>query len=138
MAQPVRKTTAKHFAIFQDEARRLAMLWGLNDMKLYFHHGKREARATFVGRDVKRVGTLTLSTHWEEYGPNDPSGGPPTEAEVREAARHEMAHAMLLPVVCLIAEFATRDEAERAEEALVQRLLRILPRHEPNTRTRRK
>jgi hypothetical protein len=122
----VRRTTARHFAIFQDEAQRLARLWGLNDLKLYFHHGKRESRATFSGRDTKRVGTLTLSTHWEEISLNDPRE-PITEHEIREVARHEMIHALLLPLAALPATYCTSDEAERAEEALVQRLMRILP-----------
>ena len=120
----IRMTTARHFKLFVDESERLARLWGVNDIKLYFHHGKREARASFVGRDTKRVGTLTLSTHWEEH---DGRPDPVTDDEIRSVARHEMAHALVLPVACLIGDFTTRDEAERAEEALVQRLMRILP-----------
>jgi hypothetical protein len=121
-----RRTTARHFAIFQDEARRLAALWGLNDLKLYFHHGRRDARASFTGRDTKRVGTLTLSTHWEDVAASDPRE-PIRDEEIRDVARHEMIHALLLPLAALPATYCTSDEAERAEEALVQRLMRILP-----------
>jgi hypothetical protein len=120
------KTSARHFAIFRAEAERLQKLWGLNDIGLHYHHGKRDARATFYGRETKRVGTLVLSTHWEDH---DPQGvrSVVLDAEVRDTARHEMVHALVLPLASLIGDFTTRDEAERAEEALVQRLMRLLP-----------
>lgn len=126
MTNRVKKTTARHFAVFKEEGNRLATLWGLNDIKLYYHHGKRDSRATFSGSDTKRVGTLTLSTHWEARDPTA-AKEPVSDDEIRLVARHEIIHALILPVVCLIATHTTQDEAERAEEALVQRLMRILP-----------
>lgn len=120
----LRRTSKAQFALFASEAERLCKAWGLNDIRLYFHHAKRDARASFYGRHVKRVGTVTLSTEWEITDGEDRAV---TDAEVCECARHEMVHALLLPLACMVGDFCTKDEAEEAEERIVQRLLRILP-----------
>jgi hypothetical protein len=48
--------------------------------------------------------------------------------EVKETARHEMCHVLIGEVGCMMgSRFVTSDEVEAAEEALVQRLLRLHP-----------
>jgi hypothetical protein len=120
------RTTAKHFALFKREASECLEKWGINDLHIYFHHGKRNARATFSGDNVKRVATITLSLDWEKWEPDDvrPSI---TDEDIRVVARHECVHALLLPIAALPGSFCTEAETEMAEEAVVQRLLRILP-----------
>lgn len=120
-----RKTSSRHFKVFKEEAERCAALWGIDDIKLYFHHGVRDSRASFNGRHTKRVATLTLSKTWEDIEPG--CNEPITDDEVRETARHEVVHALLLPLGCLPGTYCTSDEAEEAEERIVQRLMRILP-----------
>ena len=121
-----RVTTARHFAVFKAEAERVAKVWGLNDIGFYYHHGPRDARATFRGTHVKRIATLTLSSNWEATNPENP-GELIADEEVRSAARHEVIHAMLLPLSAMVASYCTEDEAEEAEERIVQRLMRLLP-----------
>jgi hypothetical protein len=130
MANVIRKTTDRHFEIFKAEALKAADSWGLNDIKLYFHHGQRDARASMSARHIKRVATITLSTEWEECLENEATEV--TDEEIRETARHEVIHVLILPLACLIGDFCTKDEAESAEEQLVQRLMRLLPPIDPS------
>ena len=121
------RTTPEHFALFQSECKACAERWGVNDIGLYYHHGKREGvRAQFSGQHQSRIATLTLAAEWEEFDADDPAQ-PVTEEEIRTLARHEMIHAMLLPMAAMIGNFCSEDEAKEAEERIVQRLLRLLP-----------
>jgi len=121
------RTTPEHFALFQSECKACAERWGVNDLGLYFHHGERDdVRAQFVGRHQARIATLVLSTVWEEADEKDPAP-PVTDEEIKTLARHEMIHAMLLPMAAMIGNFCSEDEAKEAEERIVQRLIRLLP-----------
>ena len=118
------KRGSPNFTAFEREARRLQSLRGLNDWHLYVLHEptqNKDAVANCNAVSTKRVATLRLNSKNKDrerkwIGPE-------------EAARHEMVHVLLGEFSCIAgSRCVTSDEMEAAEEALVQRLIRLLPR----------
>jgi len=117
------KTTARHFRTFRDECERCAKRWGFAGFRLEFRHGACEAGvcASCRGSATQRALFLTLSLDW-------PSGYPPTDANLRETARHEMRHAFIAQFSALASSrFVTPDEIDAAEHELCERLRMVLP-----------
>lgn len=115
------KTTAMQFAEFKAECERLQALWGINDWDVRVYHEdpqRKGAMASCAPNSVKRVAVVRLSRKIE-------ANEPPMKA----LARHEMIHVLLGEFSCIAgSRNITNDEIEAAEEALVQRLIRLLPR----------
>ena len=118
MKKPLRD---KQFALFEREVRRLQNKWGVNDWNIFVAHAateNRHADADFKGSSTKRAAMIRLNP--KRLGVQD--------GDVRGFARHEMCHALLAEFSCLASSrHVTEDELEAAEEALVQRLIRLLP-----------
>jgi len=115
------KTTAKQFAEFKEECRRLQKLWGMSDWDVRIRHEyprDKEALASCSVWSKKRTATIRMSLKTEKFAPT-----------IKELARHEMIH-VLIGRVCDMAtdRWGDGNAMEEAEEALVQKLIRLLPR----------
>jgi hypothetical protein len=111
-------TAAQRLKRFATETHRLARLWGINDwdLRVVAQKHNSDALATCSPRSVARVVTLALNTKAAEEMPPE------------ALARHEMCHVLLGEFSCIAqSRYVTEDEIRAAEEALVQRLLRLLP-----------
>jgi len=115
-------TTPRAFAIFKAECDRLVKLWGLNDWEVRVRHEDiGENLATCTPGIVSRICIIRLGTTW---GPSDI----PTDAAIKNAARHEVAHLATGELIALArARYVTDDEMTSAIETTAKRLERILP-----------
>lgn len=114
------KTTAKQFAEFKAECERLQSVWGINDWDVRVLHENPQSKtaiASCTPASTKRVAVIRLSRNIK-----------PSYPSMKSLARHEMVHVLLGELSCIAgSRNITNDEIEAAEEALVQRLIRLLP-----------
>lgn len=115
------RTTSSDFERFKEHAIQAFRAWGVDDWDIRFKHQRLSGAMANCSTDLTgRMARLRLST---DFGPN-----PITDAILRDTARHEAVHVLLAQVTNIgNSRWATEDEFKAAEEALVQRLLRVLP-----------
>lgn len=120
MSEDKHEVGAEHFEVFVGSCLETLARWGVNDWEVRFSHEQVDgvlARTSLLV--VKRVAIVKLSKTWDE---------PVTNGRLKEVARHECVHILIGRLACLVgAGWLARDEAEAAEESLVQSLLRLLP-----------
>jgi hypothetical protein len=104
--------------LFENECRRLANLWELNNWTFRFHHQKGKK---WEGGSITR--TLTncqADIYLEEKYSND-------EKQIKQTAKHEMLHVLLGKLFLIgLNRWADRDEYDREEEELVHKLEKLL------------
>lgn len=122
MASKSYRTTARHFAIFKAEVRRLLKLWNMVDWDVRVYHEKCDkALATCEARGVVHVCIICLSTTWDV-----PVA--PIDEDIRAVARHEVAHLVTGELIMMArSRYCTDDEVTAAIETTARRLGRMLP-----------
>ena len=118
------KTTAKHFAYFKERCIFWADKFGLDEWDIkYFHENAdsdRHSLATTHRFYLDCTAGIYLSTEWNNRNPIN-------ETSLDETACHEMTHLLLGNFALLgYSRFASRDELDKAEEALVVKLCKLL------------
>jgi hypothetical protein len=95
------KTTAKHFACFEQEATYWIRKYGLLQYEWQFEHASSDNRAGVVFNVDAKIAMVTLSTDWDVE---------PTARGIRRAAYHEV-YEVLLGYMKVLAISRTFDEA---------------------------
>lgn len=123
------RTTEGQFEIFKAECERLQKLWNLDDWDVKAVHEELPGRkAESRTNCISGKATVALSTHWGALSAGNVRWYGATNEDVVESARHEMVHVLLGRLSGLgAARYTTSDEMNAAEEALVLRLMRLLP-----------
>lgn len=126
MSKSEHVTTARHFAIFKAECKRLLKLWGVNDWDVTFaHEGLSYARAQCRFSLITRVATISLGRVWSGDGNK---AYEPAFSMIKDCARHECAHLLLAPLHGLTgARYVTEDEEKCAVESVCRHLQGLLP-----------
>jgi len=121
------RITKKQFVIFRTECERLHNLFRLSGwgMEVVFEDIGEDAAARCMTDVCQRKLWISLNTKWEQW--DQPA--PPSDARIRQSARHEMLHALTEPLIQLAqSRFVTKDEVAAACHEVLQRLDPLLPR----------
>lgn len=116
------RTTKRHFSLFRSECERCIKLYRIVGWRADYLHDKCEGARAECRSDAKhQVVVFALSTEWGDQVR-------PTDALVRQAARHEVIH-LIVDKLNEISQFrfVTRDEHQHALESTVRHLEEILP-----------
>lgn len=115
-------TSEKHLRFFEAECRRLQKRWLLTTWSLEVKHGTRDDSKIEASLDTDeegRVLTVTLATYLSKK---------PTQAYLKELARHEMVHAVTQPMgVTGERRYVTEGVRVAAAHEVLERLDRLLP-----------
>jgi len=117
------KLTKEQHALFRKECDRLQVVLGLQGWKIY-HAVKKLSGvyATTHSDALAKVATLELNAQWEDY-PNNP----PSAANIRGLALHEMLHVFLADLTGLAhSRFLDAGEIDEAEHRIVRTLEKLL------------
>jgi hypothetical protein len=117
----------KQFVVFRTECERLHNLFRLSGwgMEVQFEDLGEENTASCTTDVCQRKLWISLNREWKRWdGPT-----PPSDARIRQSARHEMLHALTEPLIQMAASrFVTKDEVDEACHEVLQRLDPLLPR----------
>jgi len=117
------ETTKAHFALFEQECRRLQKLFLLDTWELEVRHGTDDDAHRDSELDTYLDGRkLTVAlARW--------LGKKPSNANLRAIARHEMIHAVTQPTSRLCRDrWVTPQQADQASHEVLNRLDKLLPR----------
>lgn len=119
-----KKTTKRHFLLYQKYVKEYAVKWGLNSTAFFFYHEDLEGcYANNGGNLVNRTVSFSLNTSWEESG-----GRLLNEKELKKTAKHEVIHMLLAELsACAYERFLTEVTVDRAVETLTVNLENIIP-----------
>ena len=115
------KTTRQDFQYFEKACLSYLKAWKMDDWDVFFYHAhSKNYRAHINVNHSARQLEITLSTVWIDH--------PVNNRELKIAAKHEVIHGLLGPIVSLArARYVTTDEMINGEHAVVQKLMKLLP-----------
>lgn len=121
------RVTKRHFAVFKAECERLQKLWNLTGWELRVLHRQLDGDGVLACNDADLAHrvlyvrlTLVLRNSWAKSLP---------DAEIRDAARHEMVHALTQPLLeAAQSRYTTEDELAAASHEVLRNLDALLPR----------
>lgn len=117
------KTTQEHFEYFKYICLRWFKLFELADWDIYFKHGEAEGNLALIKFNLQ---SYLISCHFcDEW--ND-ALKPLSQEEIFKVAKHELIHNLLAEMSELgSSRYVTQERFEAAEEALVNKLNRLIP-----------
>jgi predicted SprT family Zn-dependent metalloprotease len=113
------KTTKKHLKIFIEECLKWIDFFGLKGWEAEFKHKK--SKDSYGGGYLwtnAMACEIYLSSSWPEK---------PTEKQVRNTAKHEIAHLLLRPVVGLASEmYSYEGMVESREHEIINKIMGLM------------
>ncbi len=117
----MKKTTEKHLAAFEKEARYWIAKLGLTDWEVAFRREDIETRALLGVNYLGRCASFFLCKEWPG------TIVPLTLATVRDSAKHEAVELLVSDLSTIAnSRYVNEDEWEHSRHCLVQRLIKAL------------
>lgn len=116
------KTTSKHFEEFKRYHTEYLTRYGLLQWRVEYRHAALdESYAETETKYMGKCATITLATEWTK-------SRPPTSAELRRVAKHEVNHLLLNALYWHAkSRYIQPDTLNEAEEAIVRTLDQLIP-----------
>lgn len=117
------KTNKRQFKIFEEEAKRLIKLWHMNGWEFtILHQINHDDDGAMSGCDANIIQRTIYLRFYVNPGCNS------SDQEIKIAARHEMTHAIMHPLLNFSQDrYVTEDEIFSACHEITHRLMGLLP-----------
>ena len=108
------EVTSEHVKYFAERCRYWQHQFGLTNWRLYVDQRDDSSDLAWAdGDDSALIFKICISTEWNE---------PVTNEEINATAFHEIAHALLRPLVELAEAHNSAQDVERVEHAIIHRI----------------